>query len=194
MSGVWNWGAIIAVGSVGLIALGACATEETLNVGDPAKVSGGFGEITNTNDAACTPDFDCAVSWKDDVYAAIFDAPTSASMPSGACGAADCHDSGAGGLTFPVGNATDAYLRLTSYNLAGVGSYIVACRPDLSPIMCNLAFAEGVENPYVGPTANFTGGCGSPMPKLTAGSAGDALNQEQLNTIAGWIACGAPQN
>ena len=44
--------------------------------------------------------------------------------------------------------------------------------------MCNLKFADGVDNPYVGDDEEFTGGCGSPMPKPDE-------NHEKLTRLAG---------
>ena len=57
------------------------------------------------------------------------------------------------------------------------------CHPELSHIICNLKFAEGVNNEFIGPDQEFTGGCGSPMPKPDEDVAADPLSEDQLDDI-----------
>jgi hypothetical protein len=171
----------------------ACATEEQVEFGDPDKFDGSFNsDLTGPGD--CSVNNACGVSWSNRVHAAIFAAPFGGSEPSGGCGAPACHDEGAGGLLFPSDDADEAYFRLTSYELVGGRPYIVPCHPELSHLMCNLKFADGTDNPYVGEDEEFSGGCGSPMPKPDENVPAEPLNQDQLEDIAEWIACGAPQN
>lgn len=175
-----------------LLGLG-CETAEQVAFGDPARVAGGIPDTVGPG-GDCDVNNACAVSWENRVYIGIFDAPFDASEPSGGCAETRCHANGAGGLTFPSDNPGEGYFRITSYTLVGGRPYIVPCHPELSHIMCNLRFAAGVTNPYVGDDEAFTGGCGSPMPKPDENVPAEPLTQEQLDDIAEWIACGAPQN
>jgi hypothetical protein len=173
----------------------ACSTEEDVQFGDPGRVTGGFGHRASTGAAGnCVENFACSVSWQGDIYSSIFTAPVGGNAPSGGCGESGCHLEGAGGLTFPPDNADEAYFQLKDYQLAGGRAYVVPCEPSLSHIMCNLKFAPGVDNAFVGDDQNFSGGCGSPMPKSTDLLQLEPLNQQQLDTIVEWIVCGAPQN
>jgi hypothetical protein len=182
---------------VGLVtvlgALTGCATEEQVEFGDPAFVAGGNSRGSG-NVPVCIPNGACAKSWNTHVYPGIFDAPLDGDVPSGACGAPGCHDKGSGGLFFPSGNADEGFVRLTNFQLVGDRRYIEPCYPELSHVMCNLRFLPEVVNPYVGPDEELTGGCGSPMPKPDDLVPSSPLNQEQLDTLAEWIQCGAIDN
>ncbi len=176
-----------------------CATEEDVLFGDPARVAGGTSSSAASSSSSgagpiCTVDPNCGVSWSKDIFEGILDAPTEAAEPTGACGAAGCHEMGAAGLFMPPGQSDTAYTQLTNYKIAGSGPYIVDCEPGQSRIMCNLAFADGVDNDFVSEELTLSGPCGSPMPKLQGKSPGEPLSQEQLDTIAEWIRCGAPNN
>ena len=178
---------------------GGCETAEQVEFGDPARVAGGFNDIPTDPAADCVVNNACSVSWSNRIYAGILDAPLASSEPTGACGAPACHDSGAGGLVFQSGNSADAFFRLTTFGLPSPPTepprpYVVPCHPELSHIMCNLLFEDGVVNPHVGDGQALTGGCGSVMPKPDEDVVTEPLNQEQLDDIAEWIACGAPQN
>jgi hypothetical protein len=172
---------------VGLLA--ACATEEEVRFGDPSRVSGGTAatstaSTTTTSGGACEVDPACSVSFADDVYGAILE-------PTGKCSTSQvpCHASPAakGGLLIPEGNVEAAYDALTGYLLVGQdgGPYVVPCVPASSTLLCNLALADGEgPNPYHDAT------CGQPMP-LPPGA---GLTLDELETIATWIECGAPNN
>jgi hypothetical protein len=177
-----------------VLAACGCETAEQVEFGDPGRVAGGFSGGETDPGADCVVNNACTVSWKNRIYPAIFDAPLGGDDPTGACGAPKCHASGAGGLLMPTGNQDESYVRLSAYTLVGGRHYIVPCHPELSHMMCNLRFASDVDNPYIGPDNEFTGGCGSPMPKPDEDVDSSPLNQDQLEDIATWIACGAPQN
>jgi hypothetical protein len=175
------------------LVLCGCATEEEIEFGDPAFVAGGHAPDP-TEPPPCIPSGACAKSWRTHVYPGIFDAPLDGEAPSGACAAPGCHDQGSGGFFFPTSNAAEAYIRLTGFELYGARKYIVPCHPQLSHALCNLRFQPDVDNPYVGEDLPLTGGCGSPMPKPDELVPSSPLNQEQLDTLAEWITCGAPDN
>ena len=164
----FGWVAALAV-------VAGCATEENVNFGDPARVVGGFFQSTATG-PPCTPDFGCSVSWATDIYAPLL-------AGKAKCGDALCHEQETGGFTFSPTDAAAAYASLTDFTLAGEGAYIVPCDPDASTMLCNLSVDVG-SNPF--------GGCGSPMPKMLASAA--ALSPNELDLIATWIQCGAPDN
>ena len=187
-------GAFVGVTAIAMAtSLVGCATEELPEYGDPSKAERPFGTDLPVGED-CTVNNGCGVSWTNRIHATIFAAPFGGAEPSGGCGAPACHDQGAGGLTFPAEDPDEAYFRLTGYELVGGRAYVVPCHPELSHIMCNLVFEDGVDNPYVGEDQNFTGGCGSPMPKPDENVPAEPLNADQLEDIAEWIACGAPQN
>jgi hypothetical protein len=183
----------LAVVVVALSVFG-CETAEQVEFGDPAKVAGGFTEDATDPAADCVVNNACGVSWENRIYAQIFVAPLDGPTPSGGCSELLCHAGGAGGLRIPSDSASETYFQITNYDLVGDRAYIVRCHPELSHLMCNLRLAAGVDNPYVGDDQEFTGGCGSPMPKPDENVAAKPLNQDQLEDIAEWIACGAPQN
>ena len=109
--------------------------------------------------------------------------PIGGPEPTGACGVPGCHKVAVAGLLFPPDDAAAAYDNLIEYKL-GLDPYVVPCDAASSTLLCNLALESGVINP----TALEP--CGWPMPKPPH----DPLTQDQLNTIVGWIDCGAPEN
>jgi len=161
----------------------ACATEDTVVFGDPAKVvgPGGTSTGTTTTGGTCNPDPDCAIRFDADVFTPILEATASCAAPS-------CHQDSIGGFQYTADDAASAYAALLDYNLDGEGPYVVPCDPDTSTLLCNLRLEDGTDNPF--------GSCGVIMPRVDASdSVLDApLTLEQLNTIAEWIACGAPEN
>jgi len=161
----------------------ACATEESVVFGDPARVvgPGGPGTGTSTTGGTCNPDPNCAESFDADVFTPILEATAS-------CAAASCHQDSIGGFQYTAGDAASAYAALVGYNLEGEGPYIVPCDPDTSTLLCNLRVEDGTDNPF--------GSCGAIMPRADdADAVSDTpLTLDQLNTIADWIACGAPEN
>lgn len=177
-----------------LLLCSGCATEETLNFGDPARVSGGLVEGDTSGGCddcnSCTVNTQCPVDWDNDVFPILSGANT------GGCGNEGCHApiTQAGGLLFDPSSATDSYQEVVGYSLVGVGPYVTPCEPALSSLVCNLALATGTENQFVGDDQFFKGTCGSAMPKTNGSSTARELNQDELNIITTWITCGAPQN
>lgn len=179
---------VLAIGICG------CATEEEVNYGEPGRVAGGIPDRPQDVRAPCEVNGACLVSWTNDIFPNIFSAPLAGETPSGGCTEGACHADGAGGLRMPPTSEGESYFNLIDYQLVGGRPYIVPCHPDLSHMMCNLKFADDVDNEFIGPEQEFTGGCGSPMPKPDEDVETDPLNQDQLDDIAEWILCGAPQN
>ncbi|HHH11147.1 MAG TPA: hypothetical protein ENK23_03640 [Sorangium sp.] len=173
--------------------MAACATEESVEFGDPARVTGGFSSGSGS-EVECTPTPLCGVSFSSDIYQNIFTAPLDGATPSGACAESNCHNEGAGGLVLPASSAAEAHANLLKFKLFGSLPYVVPCHPELSYIVCNLLLQPGATNPYIGPNETFQGGCGSQMPKSTQEVTTQPLTGEQLATIAEWITCGAPLN
>jgi len=182
---------VVAVLVFAAVATG-CETAEQVEFGEPSKVGRGFEQ--EEVETECVVNNACTVSFSNRIFAQILDAPLGGEEPSGGCGLPLCHNNGAGGLRIPQADAEESYFQLVGYQLAGGRAYIVPCHPELSHVMCNLKFADGVENPYVGDDAEFTGGCGSPMPKPDEDVEAEPLNRAQLEDIAEWIGCGAPLN
>lgn len=128
----------------------------------------------------CTVDMSCAAKWSD-IFANIIDnTNTGCTSTSGLC-----HGTGKGGITLTPGMAHDAYVAMTGYTTLDtpgpVKKYIVPCDTNASAMLCNMKPESGMTNPY--------GNCGSTMPLV-----GTSLTMAQLQTIADWIACGAPEN
>lgn len=178
-------GATCVLGLFALIGQ-ACATEETVLFGDPARVVGPGGSNTSTGtstgtDVSCEPDPDCDVSFETDIFTPILET-------TAACAAASCHEDSIADFQYTAGDAASAYAVLVGYNLEDEGPYVVPCDPDSSTLLCNLRLEDGVENPF--------GSCGSVMPRaVDTDTVPDVpLTLEQLGTIADWITCGAPEN
>jgi hypothetical protein len=167
-----------------------CATEESVNFGDASCVAGGClggpGSSTTTSSSGgpCTVNDACTVSFRDDIFTPILDATGTANC---ATASANCHATGVGNLTIPEGDAAAAYAALTAYLLddapGPAGPYIVPCDPSASRWLCNMKGEAGA-NPF--------GTCGSTMPLI--GGTVVPLTTTQLETIAEWITCGAPDN
>jgi hypothetical protein len=162
----------------------ACASVESVNFSNGDCVAGGCPQTgasssTSSTGGPCNVDAGCAVSWQTDIFTGIIDGPAG-------CTSMLCHQSGMGGITLTSGDAHGAYTTLKGYTLAAtpgpVKPYIVGCDPQGSAFTCNMAVdqASGT-NPF--------GACGSAMPKFK-----NYLTVDQVNTIAQWIQCGAPEN
>lgn len=165
-----------------------------MRYGEPGRVAGGIPDRPEEVVPPREVNGACLVSWKNDIFPSVFNAPIGGEVPSGACTQGECHADGAGGLRMPPTSEGESYFNLLDYQLVGGRPYIVPCQPQLSHIVCNLKFADDVDNEFIGPSQEFTGGCGSPMPKPSETVDSDPLNQEQLDDLAEWILCGAPQN
>lgn len=169
-----------------LILACGCATEEEPLFGEPGRVTGGFEGTSVTTGGTCEVNGACSVSYRQQVYEMM-------EGPPGSCGAVDCHRDGQGNFVFPA-DPDAAYDSLLAFDLPGGKPYVVPCEPSISHILCNLKFESDVDHPYVGPGKDFTGGCGSSMPKEDATVGAQPLGQDELDILAEWILCGAPKN
>jgi hypothetical protein len=108
--------------------------------------------------------------------------------------AGPCHGNvdggGQGGLVLPPNDPATAYTNLTAStlktaplpNAAASKRYVVPGDPGHSGMTCNMNVSSGGTNPF--------GQCGHGMPNAV----GMDLDVEQIDTIATWISCGAPNN
>ena len=162
-----------------VVALPSCATEESVRFAEP---DGGSGSPGVTSGGVCNVDPMCKVSFKNDIYKPIIDGA------AGCTAAALCHggDTPQGDMILKPDDSTGALSEFLNYQLkkspGPAGAYIVPCDKAGSRLLCNTAVESG-KNPY--------GACGTAMP---FGSAATKLTIQQLDTLAEWIACGAPDN
>jgi hypothetical protein len=170
-------GAAALVGAA--LTMPSCATEESILFAVP---DGGSGDLGTTSGGSCTVDPMCKVKFGEDIYKKIIDG-------SAGCTAATlCHggETPQGDMILKPGEAHNAYTEFVNYQLkktpGPAGAYIVPCDKKSSRLLCNTALSDGA-NPY--------GACGTLMP---FGSGATKLTKTQLETIAEWIACGAPEN
>ena len=175
-----------AAALVGLVALtvtiASCASEESIKFGLPD--AGPIPSSGATSGGMCTVAATCKVSFKKDIFTAIIDGP------AGCTGATQCHggDTPMGNMILKPGDAHGAYDEFVNYQLKKTatmpaGAYITPCDAKSSRLLCNTALSAGDTNPY--------GICGTLMP---LGGAATKLTKKQLDTLAEWIACGAPEN
>ncbi len=118
------------------------------------------------------------MSWKNDIFAGILAGPAG-------CTSTSCHGGGAGGLQLSASDSHAAYTTLLAYDLPATPSkpYVAPCNPAGSGFPCNMApSGDAGANPY--------GACGIVMPV----GAFAGLSTNQIDQIAEWIACGAPEN
>jgi hypothetical protein len=178
--------AACAAAVVGAGAWAACATAETPAESHGDCVAAGclMGTSSSsgvTTSVACTPSTSCAVSWTNDIFAAIVDG-------TAGCTSMVCHGGGAGGISLTSGAAADAYQTLIGFTLAAspgpAKKYIVPCSPADSGFACNMAVAADAG-------ANPNGKCGVLMP---FGAGTSPLTLDQVAKIGAWITCGAPNN
>jgi hypothetical protein len=174
--------ALAACAALALISSG-CATEEIPPYGDPARVVGGAGPGGSTGSGgSCTVNSQCPRSYKNDVFPILENTAKCSAMGT-------CHGSGGGDLTLNAGDAAGTLATLKGYSFQQTSPYIVPCDKAASKMLCNLRVeGDAGSNPY--------GSCGSRMPKASAGDSVDdaPLSLDQLNIIAEWIECGAPDN
>jgi hypothetical protein len=165
----------------------ACATTEPPAFSDGDCVAGGCAQSggastsgSSSSGGVCTTP--CTVHWGTDIFTGILDGP------AGCTAMGTCHGTagGAGGLALTPGDPGGAYTQLMGVTLSmGGPKYIIACDPQASGFTCNMALAaDAGADPY-------TPSCGIVMP---FGGTGDLLTLAQLNLIADWIQCGAPNN
>lgn len=172
-----------AAGAAALVvaatAVSSCASEESVRFGEP---DGGSGYPGATTGGVCNVDPMCKVSFANDIFKPII------AGSAGCTGAALCHggDTPQGDMILKPDSAHDAYLEIVNYQLkkspGPAGSYVVPCDKKNSRLLCNTSIDSG-DNPY--------GHCGTVMP---FGSGATKLTSKQLETLAEWIVCGAPEN
>jgi hypothetical protein len=161
--------------------IASCASEESVTFGLPDAGTNPVGSGA-TSGGVCTVDPMCKVSFKTAIFDAIIDGP------AGCTGAALCHggDTPQGDMILKPGDAHGAYVEFTNYELKKTpgpgGSYVTPCDPANSKMLCNTSISDA-DNPY--------GVCGTLMP---FGTGSTKLTKKQLDTLAEWIACGAPEN
>ncbi len=159
------------------LAVTGCATEDEVLFGDPENVVGATGSGV-TSGGSCVPDPACEASFRDDVYPVL--------SKTAKCGSAGCHQTAIADFAF-ASDPGDAREALLAYTFQGEGSYVVPCQPELSKLLCNLNLTGDAEGAF--------GACGSPMPKALDDAVDDVeLAPGDLDPIAAWIACGAPDN
>jgi hypothetical protein len=171
-----SWVLLLVAGS----ATWGCASEEIPTYGDPARVAGGVGGGgvggSTTTSVMCDVDPACAVSFKDDIF------PVLDTTSKCATTTAKCHGEGIGNLTLVEGDAASYYKGFKECTVKNAGDCIVPCDPDSSKLLCNFKVSAGT---------NKYGKCGKlTMPIKVA----DAPTEAQLQAIADWITCGAPDN
>jgi hypothetical protein len=105
------------------------------------------------------------------------------------CADGACHAVGSGQPPeLMAGNASAMRQALLDHQLLGK-PYIVPCDPMASRMPCNMKLGSMTG-------LNTYGDCSPRMPKVSATDAvaDDYLIQTDVNTIAEWITCGAPDN
>jgi hypothetical protein len=191
---------LLVASAVSAALFGGCATEEIPPYGDPAKVIGGVGATGSgsassssgssgssgsSSSGMCMPDAGCAVSFANDVFPILEN--------TAKCSAAVCH--GPGAAQAPVMTPGDAKATVQvllghPFN-EGSDPYIVPCNPAASKMICNMKLDTGNDTNPFGPD------CLPRMPKVKIADDGVAdapLTVMELNKIAEWISCGAPDN
>ena len=165
-----------------IVSVASCASEESIKFGLPDAGTNPAGGAMATSGGACVVDPMCKVSFKTDIFAAIIDGP------AGCTGAKLCHggDTPQGDMVLKPGDSHATYVEFINYTLKSKpgpgGAYIAPCDKVGSHILCNTAISDA-DNPY--------GVCGTVMP---FGGAATKLTKKQLDTLAEWIVCGAPEN
>lgn len=179
--------AALATAAAASFLIAACSTEEEIIFGDPAcpanRCQSGAAGGPGSSDCT-TPDENCAVHFAADIFEPIFDANGSAK-----CANAQCHGNPMdiqGDLLLVPGDAFSSREALLAYQFdKPAGPYITCKNPPESRILCNMFLGVGVTNTY--------GKCLTTMPLIDELGA-QPLTESQLELIAQWIACGAPNN
>lgn len=175
---------------------GGCATEEIPQYGDPANLVGSAGATAGSSGSSsgasssssggmCDADAGCTVSFANDIFTPILEA-------KGKCSDSNCHAPGTGkdGPTITAGDAAASYASLVAYVTISDGlPYVVPCNPPASQMLCNMKLGAMTG-------LNAYGDCSNRMPKVSAADmvADEFLTQADVNKIAEWIKCGAPNN
>lgn len=166
----------------------ACSTEEEIIFGDPSCPanrcqSGGSGGESGGTDCT-TPDENCAVHFAADIFEPILDANGTAK-----CANMQCHGNPMdiqGDLLLVPGDAFLSRDALLAYQFdKPPGPYITCKNPAESKFLCNMFLGVGTTNKY--------GKCLTTMPLIDELGA-EPLTESQLELIAQWITCGAPNN
>lgn len=189
---------LLVTSAVSAALFGGCATEEIPQYGDPARVIGGVGATgsgsgssssgssSSSSSGSCMPDAGCTVSFTNDVFPILEN--------KAMCSASTCHAPGAAqppAMTPGDAKATLAVLLAHPFQEDPGAPYIVPCNPAASKMICNMRLDTGNNTNPFGPD------CLPRMPKVLMADDGVAdapLSVTELNTIAEWISCGAPDN
>jgi hypothetical protein len=131
------------------------------------------------------PDAGCAKSWANDVFPIL--------ETKAKCSNAECHAPAQAQppvITPGDAKASLAVLLAHPFNEEPSEPYIVPCNPAASKMICNMRLDTGNNTNPFGPD------CLPRMPKVSSLDAVDDLpiTVDELNTIAEWITCGAPDN
>lgn len=185
--------AIVGIGVAGAYASG-CSTEEAVMYGDPDCVAGRCLNVSTASSTSggtdCMPNGDgggCAVSFTNDIFDAIMDTKGTAK-----CADAQCHgdpNNVQGDLLLVPGDALSSRKALLAYQFdKPAGPYITCETPEESRFLCNMLLEAGVTNKYATK-------CATLMPTTLGLQIGQVpLTEAQLDMIAEWIKCGAPNN
>jgi hypothetical protein len=189
----WYGASAAALAAGTLLTAFSCATQETYDFSNGACVAGGcqatnpatVGSSSSSSSGVVCVDAG-AVSFTTDIFNGMLDNGSTGCTSGGLCHGNDA--GGAGGLVLLPMDPMDAYTALTASSLmtaplptaAGAKQYIVKGDPGNSGMPCNMDVAGGT-NPF--------GQCGHGMPVT-----GTDLTVGQIDKIATWIACGAPNN
>lgn len=178
---------VCAVALAGL-SISACSSEDPVLFGNPdcpaGRCQSGATGSSSSGGTDCVPSGNvCMVRFGDDIFKPLFDATGAAK-----CADVTCHGDPAnvqGRLLLVPGDAVASRQALLDYQFDNpAGPYITCTTPADSKILCNMS---------LGATANPYGKCSLTMPVVDNVGA-QTLTQAQLELIAQWIACGAPNN
>lgn len=177
--------------ATGAYTAGGCSTEESV-LFDPSCPAGRCNNTPSggpgpTGGASGCPEFgdpSCPIKFGEQIFKPLLDKDGSAK-----CADALCHGDPAnvnGDLLLVPGNAAASRNALLEYQFdKPPGPYISCTTPADSKFLCNMSLADGAMNKY--------GKCLTTMP-LVDDVGAKRLTETELELIAGWIACGAPNN
>lgn len=170
-----------------------CATDDPVVYGDPECVAGrcqnaaGSSSSSSSGASDCVPDGgDCGAKFTTEIFEAIMDTGGTAK-----CADVQCHgdpNNVQGDLLLVPGDAFASRKALLDYQFdKPAGPYITCGTPGDSRLLCNMLVEPGATNKY--------GKCATLMPTTLGLQIGQVpLTEAQLDKIAEWIACGAPNN
>jgi hypothetical protein len=179
---------------VSAYAAGCGASDDPVLFGDPECVAGrclnvGTASASSSSGGTdCKPDGGaCSVQFATQIFDAILDVKGTAK-----CADVQCHgdpNNIQGDLLLVAGDALSSRKALLEYQFdKPAGPYITCGAPEDSRFLCNMLLEAGVTNKYAAK-------CATLMPTTLGPDVGQApLTEAQLDLIAEWIKCGAPNN